>query len=69
MSEQLYIVQATTGPAKLDCFVDCSEPGDLASSETRAAELLDPSCWCNGIVGKVRIVKQEESNCYGGVRL
>ena len=64
VSEPSYVVQCTMGNPKCEYFVDCSEPLRRELADKRAADLLDPSHWCNGIVGKVRIVPTADSRCY-----
>ena len=62
--EPLFVVQATTGPAELGHFVDCSQQIRYFLASNRADELKSPYCWINGKVGKVRIVAAELSNYY-----
>jgi hypothetical protein len=63
-SEQSYVVQATRANPDCGYFVDCSDPLNYNEAQRRAQQLREPKCWINGMVGKVRLVAVEDSNCF-----
>ena len=63
-----YVVQAQRGPKLPDgevCFVDCRTCTTLDEARDQERAIRYPGCWADGVPRATRIVRVEDSNCYG----